>query len=204
MPTLNGEKLSMLAEKEYCLCCLKRTFVFCLLAILALCLGSCGGGNLGYSSPYVTDISAQDRSLAVGDETRIDIYLDAQADYYGYASPAEVMVLLPAELGYVEGSSRIYDQGFSHTSKRDPNYVNYCKDGWTLLFYSFSQGELESANKQTDGFYESTAEQGFRLRVVGLIPVQEAIVYAVAKDMVNIRCDDVRFTYDKKEIFSVH
>jgi hypothetical protein len=113
-----------------------------LIVLFGVSVMACGNDSTIFGTYEATDIDVQDKSLRVGQSTRVRVFFSSETDSFGEPDDVEVVVQLPRALGFVSGTSAIYDESFDDQDEREPNSVVICETGETFVIYRFDDNEL--------------------------------------------------------------
>lgn len=159
---------------------IRYLFQSLIVSISAIALVSCGGG--GSNGAQVDAILAEQSVLSVGQSTvlRVEVSFDA-GDVFYHGKEVLVVVRLPSELSFVEGSGEI-DQptGADHSVGA---VITTCANGETFLQFNLSDRDLLTA---TNPLGDADAE--LKLTLTAVSPLSNGVIGARADENATFVC----------------
>ena len=159
----------------------KAAFLF----LFFCCLFSCGGSKSTLRGKYaVNEVKIAASSINQSSITRVEVFFETKKEFDGIPDGVDVVVRLPAELGFVQGSSFIYDNSTRDRDRYTPDDIVLCDTGEIFLLYFFSDADLFDRQIGFDANY------GFVFEVFAKTKVDSTLVGAAAGRNVRFSCGE--------------
>ncbi len=145
------------------------------ISFILLLLSACGSSGSNLEGSYsVKDVNIMANDIQIGESVKVEVFFDTKYETDGSPDGVDVIVRVPSEVAFVDGSSRIYDNSTNDSDPYTPNDIVRCDTGEVYLVYNFSDFDL--FGRQIEG----PASFGFKFEVSGKLQVSATFIGATA------------------------
>lgn len=156
------------------------------LFLISILFGCGGSSSISLNGKYsANDVAIIANEIEIGEAVRTEVFFETKTEIDGTPDGVDLIVRIPKELSFVDGSSRLYDGNTDNTDAYTPNDIVRCETGETFLVYNFSDFDLYE--HEIEGF----GKFGIRFEVRGLSRTNATFVEASAGDGEFFECGQI-------------